>query len=52
MCCDACPKYYKCEERDMLTENCCKRCLDYKHCQDIGTDMCTSNEEYNKGFNN
>ena len=32
MCCDICPKYDECEERDWLEANCCTECPEHKYC--------------------
>lgn len=32
MCCDICPKYDECEEKNKLKDRCCQQCADYDYC--------------------
>lgn len=32
MCCDICPKYDECDEKDALKDGCCSQCPEYGYC--------------------
>jgi len=32
MCCDICPKYEECEEKNQLKDECCRKCPEYNYC--------------------
>ena len=34
MCCDTCPRYLECEEKNRLKDKCCRQCPDYDYCQE------------------
>ena len=34
MCCDTCPRYQECEEKNRLKDKCCRQCPDYDYCQE------------------
>jgi hypothetical protein len=36
MCCDICPRYEECDEKNKLRDNCCSQCPEHDYC--IGAD--------------
>ena len=36
MCCETCPHYDECEERESLKEGCCSQCPERTYCKEEG----------------
>ncbi|MBL7198282.1 MAG: hypothetical protein ISS47_09310 [Candidatus Omnitrophica bacterium] len=45
MCCEACPKYKKCEENNRLKDNCSSKCPGYYDCKDMDTGKRDNDDE-------